>query len=107
MIDLEKVESALAYLARTDEELAEAKCEVARTEYLAKLSEAFAFKAATGDTVKDRETVARTAQGPQEAWNGHFSAIATYEKLRAKRERAALTIDVWRSINSNRRAGMI
>lgn len=107
MISTEKLEGALAYLARTDDEIAEAKAVVARSEYLAKLREAFAFKTAEGDTVRDREVVAKTDAEAQEAWNRHFMAVVDYEKLRAKRERAVLTVDVWRSENASRRQGQI
>ena len=103
----DRLTKALTYLATSDQECADAKSWVARTEYLAKLREAFAFKAAQGDTVRDREVAAKTDQDAQKCWEIHFEAIASYEKLRAKRELEALIVEVWRSVNANRRQGQI
>jgi hypothetical protein len=75
------MEQALNYLANTDEKIAEYKSQVAKTEYLAKLKEAFAFKAAEGDTVKDREVSSKTDVSAQESWQVHFQAVVEYEKL--------------------------
>jgi hypothetical protein len=101
------MEAALNFLAQTDEKIADAKYMLQRSEYLAKLREAFAFKAAEGATIKDREVAARTEQASQDAWERHFNAVANYEKLRARRERAVLTIEIFRTLESSRRAGTI
>ena len=105
MITVERMEAALNYLAQTDEVVAEAKVQVAKSEYLAKLEEAFGFRLASGATVKDREVAAKTDSKVQELWNIHFKAVADYEKLRAKRERAVLTIDLFRTLEASRRQG--
>ena len=35
----------------------------------------------------------------------HFEAITQFETLRARRERAVLVVEVWRSMESTRRKG--
>lgn len=102
----DRLESALAYLASTDKEVADLKANVARSDYLAKVRESFAFKAADGNN-EERKHEARTADDVQAAWEKHFVAIADHEKLRAKRETEILVIETWRSLNANRRQGAI
>jgi len=105
LTNIERAENALRYLALTDDEIAEAKMQVSKSEYLAKLREAFAFKAAEGETVRDREVSAKTDPESQQAWNTHFLAVTQYEKLRAKRERAFHTLDWARTLEASRRQG--
>jgi uncharacterized protein with von Willebrand factor type A (vWA) domain len=105
VITQEKMEAALAFLAQTDTEIAESKMRMAKSEYLAKLREAFSFKESEGETVKDREAQAKTTPECQAAWEVYFVAVAEYEKLRAKRERAVLTIDLFRTLEASRRQG--
>jgi len=102
MITEDRLTKALTYLAHSDEDCAARKAEVARTEYIAKLHEAIGFKAATG-TVDERKADAKVSS--QKYWFDHFEAIKNYEQMRAKRELEALVVDVWRSINANRRQG--
>jgi hypothetical protein len=92
----------MEYLADTDTECAELKADVARTEYIAKLKEAVAFKVADGN-IEERKAIARSSGDAQTAWDAHFSAIRAYEIVRAKRERAVLVVDVWRTTQANRR----
>jgi hypothetical protein len=106
MIDDARMEKALDYLARTDEKCAELRSEVLRTEYLAKLKEAGGFLLAEG-TVDERKSTAKVAPEVQSEWDLHFKAVAAYETMRARRERAVLTVEAWRSYSANRRAGNI
>lgn len=101
-----KVEKALDFLADTDEELAKLKADVGRTEHLAKVAEALAFKLADGNN-EERKAEARVADQVQERWEAHFKAVGAFEMIRAKRERAAITIDLWRSLQANRRMGHV
>ena len=105
MITEDRLTKALVYLAHSDQECAEAKSWVAKSEYLAKLKEAFAFKSAKGDTVKDREVAAKTDEDAQKCWNIHFEEIVKYEQIRAKRELESLIVDLDRTISANRRQG--
>ena len=102
MIDEQKLERAMNYLAETDETCAELKANVARTDYLAKVAEALAFNLCEGSN-DVRKNEARVAAPVREAWEAHFSAMKAYEVVRARRERAILTIEVWRTISANRR----
>jgi hypothetical protein len=106
VVDDKKMEAALDYLARTDEEAAGLKANVARTEYLAKLKESGHFLQAEGN-IEERKASAKVTTEVQSEWDEHFKAIAAYEKVRARRERASLVIDCWRTIQASRRAGMI
>lgn len=101
-----RVEKALEFLAESDEECALLKAEVGRTEHMAKVAEAMAFKYATGNN-EERKAEARINDSVQEKWEVHFKAIGAYESVRAKRERASITIDLWRSLQANRRMGHI
>ena len=101
-----RLEKALHYLATSDQSSAELKADVARTEYVAKLREAAAYKLSEG-TVEERKAIAKLAATSQEAWEKHFLAIAAYEKVRAKRELESLVVDVYRTVSANRRQGQI
>jgi hypothetical protein len=101
------MERALQFLAETDEKAASLKADVARTEYVAKLRESSAYLTASGETVKERESIAKTAPDVQEGWDLHFKAIAEFEKVRARRERAVLVCDLFRTLAANRRAGQV
>jgi hypothetical protein len=93
-------------LAESDERAAELKANVARTEYMAKLQESMGYRAATGN-VDERWAEAMMLPEARKAREAHFTAVTEYEKVRARREREILVIDVWRSLNANRRVGNI
>lgn len=101
-----RMEMALQFLSTTDYKCADLKASVARTEYMAKLQEAFAYKASSG-TVEERKAEAKMDDTSQKRWDVHFSAITEYEQIRAKRETEALVVEVWRSLGANRRAGQV
>jgi autonomous glycyl radical cofactor GrcA len=102
MIDEIKLEKAMNYLAMTDQECAEAKANVARTEFMAKVTEALSFKMAEGN-IEARKAEARVSPGVREAWEAHFKAIESYEVIRARRQRAELVVDIYRTQSANRR----
>lgn len=102
MIEEAKLEAAMNYLATTDEVCAELKTNVARSEYMAKVAESMAFNLLEGP-MEARKNEARVATSVKDAWESHFQATQAYEIVRARRERAVLTVDVWRSQNANRR----
>jgi hypothetical protein len=104
LIDATRLELALTRLAESDERYAELKGEMLRSEYMAKHTEAVAFKAADG-TVEDRKMTARLAG--HEAWEKHFRCVVDFESLKAKREREMIVIECWRSLESSRRQGNI
>jgi hypothetical protein len=102
-----RVTDALTYLSHSDETLSAAKAQVARSEFMAKVSQSMAFKALQAGSVEDKKSEALMSKDVQEAWNKHFDAVVQFETIRARREREVLIIDVWRSINANRRQGNV
>jgi hypothetical protein len=92
----------MEYLSLSDVESAELKSNVARTEYLAKVAEALSFQIAEG-SVEAKKCEARVSPGVREAWEKHFSAIQAYEIVRARRQRAELVVDIYRTQSANRR----
>lgn len=102
-----RIAQMLDYLAATDERCASLKANVARTEYLAKLQEAMAYKAIDNGSIEDRKAEAKMSPTVQKAWDGHFKAVAAYEKVRARRGHAMTLTELWRSWNANRRQGQV
>ncbi len=105
LVSDDRVSKALEYLASTDEKFAEAKVATSRTEYMAKLAEAMAFKSVQVGSVEDKKAEAKMSKSVMQAWDTHYAAVIAYERLRASRERAVLLVDLWRSVNANRRQG--
>ena len=99
-----RVTDALTFLSSTDEQLAELKASVARSEYLAKLQESMGYRAATGN-VDERWAEAMMLPEARKARDAQFAAVVAYEKLRARREREILIVDLWRTIEASRRKG--
>jgi hypothetical protein len=97
-----QLDKAMNYLAETDVECAELRANVARSEFMAKVCEGLHYKSASG-SVEDRKQEARTTQAVIDEWEKHFVAITKYETVRARRMRAELLVEVWRSQNANRR----
>jgi hypothetical protein len=104
VITEDRLTRALTYLSQTDDECAELKANVARTEYLAKLRESSGFLTAAGN-IEERKANAKQDSTVQTYWEEHFKAVAAYEAVRAKRELEALIVDVWRTTSANRRQG--
>jgi hypothetical protein len=102
-----RIGRVLDYLGSTDESCAGLKADVQRTEFLAKLAEAFAYKAIAVGTVDDKRAEARMDKGVQEKWETHFKAIAAYETVRARREHAQLLVELFRTHAANQRKGNI
>lgn len=102
MVSEQQLEGAMNYLAETDSEGAELKAAVLRTEHMAKVTESLIFSAATGNN-EERKASARTHPDSTLAWETHFGAVKNYEVIRARRERAALVIEVYRTESANRR----
>lgn len=104
MIQESKVEQALNYLASTDESCAKAKGLVKAIEYRLKVAKAMDFLAASG-TVAEREAQSLASMSYREMVDQYESAVIEFETIAAKRERAVLTVEVWRSESANRRKG--
>lgn len=102
----QRLSEALNYLSQTDEQSARLKADVERQEYRFKRTKALAFKLAEG-TVADRTATAETAADTGEAAERWFQAIQDSEGVRARRQTEALIVEVWRSVQANRRTGNI
>lgn len=107
LVTEDRVDRALQYLATTDHECASWKSTVLRTEYMAKVAESLAFKAAEGSSAEERKQLSRLAPEVQKAWDEHFTAVKEYETVRARREREALIVDLYRTESANRRQGNV
>ncbi len=106
MISETRLTRAMTYLAETDEQAAELKADVDRSEYKAKVTKATVFLHVSG-TVAEREATALVANEVQDSYRAHFQAIRDYQAVANKRELERLVVEVWRSENANRRVGNI
>ena len=96
----------LSFLARTDKEEADARALVKALEENKKTIKALAYLQADG-TNADRENQAHASSEFKKYLEDYENAVADHALISNKRKRAELIIEVWRSINSNRRAGMV
>ena len=101
-----EVELALRYLASTDESFARLTAAVKALEHKAKVIRSQQYLSASG-TVAEREAKALASQEYQDFVESYENIMADREIEAAKRKRAELTIDVWRSAGANRRSGQI
>jgi len=98
------ISNALVYLAETDEQYAREIARVKALEHEVKTVKALAFLDADG-TMATKEAEAYASRN-YIAWTEKYeNAVADMHIRSAKRKRAELTIDVWRSLNANRRQG--
>lgn len=103
-IGIEEAEKAYHYIAQTDEAIAQAKARLMAAEYGVKTAEAVCYLDATG-TVEERKSVARCAPRYTEAVSEHEDAVLEFETIKAKRQRALLAIELYRTQEASRRAG--
>jgi hypothetical protein len=96
------MEAAMEFLADTDQTFAEAKTATARTEILCKRVRARVFVAEDG-SVEMRKAKAEIHSDAIAADDEYIAATLTFEGLRARRGRAEIVIDVWRSLNASQR----
>lgn len=102
MINQDKAEQALNYLAETDEKYAHAKTGVKSIEYRLKSQKAINYLECEG-TVAERESEAMAMKSYQDLLDDHESLMLELEIMSAKRERARLTIDLFRTLEASRR----
>jgi hypothetical protein len=104
MISDDRAEKALKYLAETDRACAEAKVQAERMEFKAKATKQAVFKTGEGN-VADRTAAADTSPEYAAAMEDYFTALLAYSHMANKRQTEAFVIEVWRSVNANRRHG--
>jgi hypothetical protein len=104
MINDERAEKALRYLAISDESCAAAKANQERMEYKAKAVRQQVFLIEEG-TVAERQAKAEVDHDHQNALEEYFDAMKTYSAIANKRETERIVLDTWRTISANRRSG--
>jgi hypothetical protein len=105
MVTDEQCESAMRYLASTDETSAILKGNVARAEYSAKMARSKVYLTSEG-SVEARKATAETSAEVLKAEDELANAIVEHEKVKAKRATRELLVEVWRSVFSARKQGM-
>lgn len=106
MISDDRLQKAMTYLAETDEPAAKAKALVEGLKIQEKTIIALAFLKSEG-TNQEREMQARV-DNEHILWRAKYAeAVADYELYRNKRKTEELVVEVWRSINANRRRGNV
>lgn len=104
--DEKQVERALRYLEESEEAYARAMARKEKMESALKVARDIAFLEADG-TVAERQARAGISAAYRSAVDEMEEAYVQAEILKAKRQRAILTLEIWRSLNSNRRAGVV
>lgn len=113
LIDDDAVESALNYLATTDESCAVAKALMKRLDHERNTARSLAMLDVDEDigrygkkmTVAAKESLAYTSERYQEWLEDYGNAVAEYEIVNNKRATEIARIEVWRSEQANRRRG--
>jgi hypothetical protein len=101
-ITQERMENAMTFLAESDDGYAIAKTDVLRCEILAKRARSRVFTGESG-SVEARKALAEAHPDVILADDALCQATLDYERLKAKRSRAEIVIDVWRSLNASQR----
>jgi len=107
-MDDDKAEAALNYLTKTDEEHARARAEHQALNDLKKTIKGFAFDSFPNEMkITEKEALSYT----DKAYIDHIEKTKQVAEqlylLDNKRERARLTIEMWRTFSSNKRKGNI
>ena len=105
-ISQEQVEKDLTLLSETDIPYAMDKVDVERKEYVYKKTKQLMFLESSG-TVAERTAKAETHHKTQKAHDEYIDAVTRALELENSRKTAQLRIDVWRSVNANRRQGHV
>jgi hypothetical protein len=105
-ITQQRMEKALAFLAETDAEVADWEGQVLRTEFMAECAESLAYKSLEGG-VEERKRALKLIPEVQTAWENHFVAVVGKKNLEARRKRAIITIELYRTLEASRRQGHV
>ena len=101
------VEQALDFLARTEQEFANAVGLKAVIDDMQKIALSREFLTAEGKSVADRDAAARVTPSYGEAVKKTQDAYEHEALMRAKRLRYEATIEVWRTQEASRRRGNV
>ena len=99
-----RADKALQFLESSEQEFARAVARRESAEQRRKLAKGLGFLEATG-TAGEREARAETSEDYRAAIEELESAVYELELLKAKRARALLTIDLFRTLEASRRKG--
>lgn len=105
MIDQNRMEEAIQYLANTDELYANAKAHADGLKETLKIVQSTLFLKMTGKTQAERKEQAIAHTDYYRAVQKWQQAVQEVELLRAKRTTNTLIVDCWRSLNANRNKG--
>lgn len=106
IVSEQRLEKALSVIAETDNEYAEYKGAVLRAEYMAECAESLAYKQLQG-TVEDRKREVKLVPEVQKAWENYFTVVVSMERVKARRHREFIVVDVYRTQEASRRIGNI
>jgi hypothetical protein len=96
------MEKAMVFLGESDIPFAEAKTQLMRCEILCKRVRARIYIASMG-SVENRKAEAESHKDVIDADDAYIAATLTFEGLKARRSRAEILIEVWRSVEASRR----
>lgn len=102
IISEQRLEAALNYLADTDASYAQEKAELERAEIIRKRSRARVFLLADGNN-EERKAKAEISPDVEKADDDYVDSVKAYESLKARRERADIVIQVYRTLEASRR----
>ena len=105
--DLNKTEDCVHFMVDTDAAYAAARAHADAAEYLLKSAKASAYLEAHGKTNADREAAAAVIIAEGGALQKYREAVLDYRVLEAKRKTAELQIEIWRTKQASRRAGVL
>jgi len=106
MITRDQAEEAVNRIAESDHHYAEAKTEVERATWLCKHVRAVMYEGVKGSTVEERKQAVERSEEVGKAEDRRINAVLEFEKIKAERETKQLIVDVWRTVESSRRAGV-
>ena len=107
MINQDRLQAALTYLAETDEPCAQARADHARAEFKAKSIKNTFTQSYEKGSIADRSAAAENEQKYLDAKEQEFTKFCEYEAMKNKRGTEAIVIDTWRSLNAGRRSGQV
>jgi hypothetical protein len=102
VVDETRLEQALLFLSETDDAYAETKATMLRCEILCKRVRARIFLTSEG-SIEARKASAEGHGEAIQADEAYVAALLEYEALKAKRSRAEIVIDVFRTLEASRR----
>ena len=102
MIDFKAMEEALDLLDNTADEFAIGKADVESAEIACKRSRARVFLTSEGN-IEMRKAKAETDATVIAADEHYLKCLVVFEKCKARRQRAEIFLDVWRSVEASRR----